>query len=156
MQVTHTTQAVHWKMLEVLAQEVAEKRWPYAAQAPYPSVNSGNQYLHILLDVFASEDPRFWAVGLHRCPAKGTFCYIKAGLVYYGETAARVFLDIGGTMKLSNTAFLRMLYADQLCVPTGRVWLSGVVKKLGRVDVTAQMAVIPYPTKEAMEDEARE
>lgn len=156
MQAMQSTQAIHWKMLEVLAQEVAEKRWAYAKDAPYPSVNSGYQYLHILLDVFASEDPRFWAMGLHRCPSKGTYCYIQEGLVYYGETAARVFLDVGGSMRLSNTAFLRMLYADQPSVPTGRVWLTGVVRKMGRVDVTAQMAVVPYPTKEEMEDEARE
>ena len=148
-------QATHWKMLEVLAQEVVEHRWPYVDQAPYKSVNSGNEFLYLLIDVFATEDPRFWALGLFRCPAKGTFCYIKSGVVYYGETAAKVFLDSESSIPLSNAAFQRMLFSNHETQRAGLIWLSTVVRRMGRTDVTAQMAVVPYPRKEE-QDEAAE
>lgn len=132
---------VHWKMIEALAQEVVERRWPYAENAPYPTLRTGNEYLYLLLDIFATEDPRFWAIGLRRCPEKGTFSYTLNGVTYYGETAARVFLDGGGP-----TPFRRLLYHDRIDIVDGYVWLKEYVQKMGgdSLDVTDRMTVIPY------------
>ena len=154
---------LHWKMLEVLAQEVAEKRWAYVEQAPYPAVRTGNEYLYILLDIFATEDPRFWKMGLCRCPEKGTFSYKKEGAIYYGEVAARVFLDIGETRmrpgpSVGSLKWQNLLYQDQPCQHKGCEWLKTLVKRLGgdEVDVTEVMSVIPYTPKEGFSSEQRQ
>ena len=146
---------LHWKMVEVLAQEVAERRWAYAEQAPYPSVNSGYAYLYILIDIFATEDPRFWAIGLKRCQEKGTFSYTLDGVTYYGVVAARVFLGSypPGTINCSS-AFSAMLYKDR---DDGLQWLQTLVKKMGgdELDVSGLMQPVPYPIQE-LQDEVRE
>lgn len=148
---------LHWKMLEVLAQEVAEKRWAYVEQAPYPSVRTGNEYLYILLDIFATEDPRFWALGLSRCPEKGTFKYVFNGVVYYGEVAARVFLE-SESFGSCSTKFQCLLYQDRTCLNDGCEWLKGIVKRMGGdgMDVSAMMSVIPYTPKEGLFGEQRQ
>lgn len=145
---------LHWKMLEVLAQEVAEKRWAYVEQAPYPSVRTGNEYLYILLDIFATEDPRFWEMGLSRCPEKGTFKYEHRGAVYYGETAAKVFLE----WKTGFVSFQALLYQDHGSQAAGAEWLKNTVHRMGGdgVDVEGQMTVVPYIPKEGLFGEIRE
>lgn len=145
---------LHWKMLEALAQEVAERRWAYVEQAPYPTVRTGSEYLYILIDVFATEDPRFWAIGLMRCPEKGTFKYAMGNVVYYGEVAARVFLE---EVSSGSTKFSAMLYQDRSDLHEGVAWLKGVVRRLGgdEVDVSAMMSVIPYTPKEGIFGEQR-
>lgn len=144
---------LHWKMLEVLAQEVAEKRWAYVDQAPYPSVRTGNEYLYILLDIFATEDPRFWAIGLKRSPKKGTFEFTFNGVVYYGEVAARVFLECEGVKPLfgsGSAKFQAMLYQDRSDLRDGVEWLHGIVQRLGggAMDVSNAMSVVPYTPME--------
>lgn len=153
-------QITHWKMLESLAQEVAEGRWAYASQAPYPSVRTGNEYLYILLDIFATEDPRFWAIGLSRCPSKGTFKFEVGGAVYYGEVAARVFLDHDGStlFKTCSSKFRSMLYQDRLSLAEGAQWLRATVSRLGGdgLDVSAMMSAIPYTPMEGIFGEIRQ
>ena len=152
---------LHWKMLEVLAQEVAERRWAYVDQAPYPSVRTGSEYLYILLDIFATEDPRFWAIGLKRCPKKGTFEFTFNGVVYYGEVAARVFLECDSVKPLfgsGSTKFQAMLYQDRSDLQDGVEWIKGVVRRLGGdgVDVSAAMNAVPYSPMEGFFGAARQ
>ena len=142
-----------WKKLAALADEVAEKRLAHVYLVSYPSVRTGNEYLYILLDIFATEDPRFWAIGLHRCPEKGTFQYTLNGVIYYGEVAARMFLEADNVKPLfgaSTAKFQAMLYQDRRDLEEGVEWLKGVVRRLGgdEVDVSAAMYAVPYSPME--------